>query len=453
MTQATDQTEIGAALTRAARKSVSGSREERSGRFMTPKAFISYSHDSKAHKDWVLKLATDLRALGVDVTLDQWDLVLGQDVSLFMQKGISEADRVILVCSSNYVARSEDGSGGVGYERLIVTTEVVQSIDTIKFIPILRGSDPTKRTPSFLGPRLYIDFEDEAHYDAKLIELAREIHGAPLVAKPPLGTNPFSGKPIESPPKQRHGAVNHSTTHDLLSQEWFEKEATQAQAGIKKTGFTGSMELRVAMRDEMSKSQIELLNAVRQSEIRTFGWPIGILLENREEYRPRPYADGVKAEVAIGPPEGRASYDYWALRANGDFFLLQSLFEDSRDQSSIFFDTRIVRVTECLMFVENLYKKLGAASATQIELSVSHQGTLGRKLKSASINRYVSLERSTKEDSSSYKIVTTLGKMHETRVDDVRKLLEPLFILFDFMEFNSEVYEDIVRRFEKGEVR
>ena len=42
-----------------------------------PKVFVSYSHDSQDHKDWVLKLATRLVANGVDVILDQWDLSLG----------------------------------------------------------------------------------------------------------------------------------------------------------------------------------------------------------------------------------------------------------------------------------------------------------------------------------------------------------------------------------------
>ena len=54
----------------------------------TPQIFISYSHDSLDHKAWVLKLATDLRSNGVDASLDQWDLVPGQDVAVFMQKGI-----------------------------------------------------------------------------------------------------------------------------------------------------------------------------------------------------------------------------------------------------------------------------------------------------------------------------------------------------------------------------
>src|ERR1051326_4248455 len=106
-----DTSKIQAALERAAHKSVQGGREERSGRFMAPKAFISYSHDSPEHEQWVLRLASDLRSMGVDVVLDQWDLVPGQDVSMFMQRGIAEADRVVLVCSSRYVSKSDAGIG------------------------------------------------------------------------------------------------------------------------------------------------------------------------------------------------------------------------------------------------------------------------------------------------------------------------------------------------------
>jgi TIR domain len=158
-----------------------------------PKVFISYSHDSSWHKAWVLKLAGDLRAKGVDVVLDRWDLVPGQDVSLFMQRGISQADRVIMVCSSVYVEKAEGGVGGVGFERLIVTAEVIRSIDTIKFIPILRESGGSGKIPSFLGPRLYINFDLDEDYEDRLDELTRVMHGAPATIKPPLGPNPFSG--------------------------------------------------------------------------------------------------------------------------------------------------------------------------------------------------------------------------------------------------------------------
>ena len=48
------------------------------------KVFISYSWDSEEHKNWVLKLATDLRSHGVDVIFDQWDARLGKDLPFFL---------------------------------------------------------------------------------------------------------------------------------------------------------------------------------------------------------------------------------------------------------------------------------------------------------------------------------------------------------------------------------
>jgi hypothetical protein len=305
-----------------------------------------------------------------------------------------------------------------------------------------------------LGPRLYIDFENDADYDAKLVELAREIHGAPAISKPTLGPNPFSGKPVSAPalvgtPKIA-GALR---PENKLSDDWFNVEQSAAQSGIEKLHLEGQMELCVGILDSLAKSQIELLNAVRHSEIKTFGWPIGITLENREEFRPRPYRDGIRAEVSIDDGSiGRKSYDYWSLRSNGDFFLLQSLFEDGRAAKEIFFDTRIVRVTESLMFAERLYTKLGAPLESKLAIRVSHKGLRDRTLTSASHNRSVS-PRKSNENYSSSELVAVLGNMHETRVEDVRRILEPMFVLFDYMQFNVEVYEDIVRSFEAGRVR
>jgi len=413
-----------------------------------PKLFISYSHDSTSHKAWVLKLASDLRMKGIDVVLDQWDLAPGQDMSLFMQKAIADADRVLLVCSEKYVEKADTGSGGVGYERMIVTVEVVRAIDTIKFIPVIYGNASSKVTPTFLGPRLYIDFRDDLQYEAKLEDLSREIHGMPAAARPPLGPNPFS-----SAPSTKSGNVVRSREADLLDDEWFSKASTKAQQGIAKAHLAGFMEVRFGLLQPLEKSQIELLNGVKQSEIRTFGWPIGITLETRDEYRPRPYADGIKAEVSISDgPNGRQSFDYWALRSTGDFFLLQSLFEDSRREREIFFDTRMVRVTESLMFADRLYTKLGAPPDARLVIRVTHGGLDNRTLTSASPNRSVSSRISTDSRSSS-QFVAVLGNMQKLRVEDVKRVLEPMFMLFDFMQFTDAVYEDIVRSFEAGKIR
>ena len=419
-----------------------------------PSVFISYSHDSENHRAWVLRLATVLRERGVDATLDQWDLVPGQDVAEFMHKGIVNADRVLLVCSEAYVKKAEDGTGGVGYERLIVTGEVVQSIDTRKFIPLVRENHNAPRIPRFLGPRLYLDFNNDAAYDAKLEELLRELLGAPANTKPPLGTNPFSGemsKPIEPPRIVGPTGITRAGGQ-LLSEPWFENERVIADKGLDEIGLTGCMELRFGLHDQLMKSQLELLNAVRKSEIHTFGWPIGVILENRDEHKPRPYGDGIRAEVSIAKESfsGRQSYDYWAARRNGDFYLLQSLFEDMRDENLIFFNTRIVRVTEALMFASNLYKNLGAPPDTALSVRVSHRGLAGRTLTSVGRNRLMSPKVS-HEATTDSEIVIVLGTMQETLVDDVRRIVEPMFVLFEFQEFGEEIYTDIVRRFEKGE--
>jgi len=119
-----------------------------------PLVFISYSHDSGRHKAWVVQLATDLRAKGVDAILDPWDLSPGQDVAAFMQSGVSKSERVLMVCSEAYVKKADGGLGGVGYERLVVTGELVANIDTKKFLPIIRDNPSAQKTPVFLGPRL-----------------------------------------------------------------------------------------------------------------------------------------------------------------------------------------------------------------------------------------------------------------------------------------------------------
>lgn len=68
--------------------------------------FISYSHDNEQHKEWVAKLASDLRSHGVDVILDRWDLRIGDDLPFFMENGLSKSNLVLVICSSLYVEKA-----------------------------------------------------------------------------------------------------------------------------------------------------------------------------------------------------------------------------------------------------------------------------------------------------------------------------------------------------------
>jgi hypothetical protein len=127
---------------------------------------------------------------GVDAVIDQWDLSPGEDIPTFMEQGLKAADRVVTICSERYVKRANIGQGGVGYEKMIVTAELIENLGTKKFVPIVRNAG-TPPVPTFLGYRLYIDFEDDAKYPTSLETLIRELLDVPDPGKPPVGSNPF----------------------------------------------------------------------------------------------------------------------------------------------------------------------------------------------------------------------------------------------------------------------
>jgi hypothetical protein len=156
-----------------------------------PKVFVSYSHDSEVHNDWVLRLATRLVANGVDVVLDQWDLNLGGDLPRFMESGLTEADRVLSICTSEYTTKANAGIGGVGYEKMILTAQMMKDVTTNRIIPLIRLNDLVQPVPTFLGSRVFIDFRDDLAYEAEYGELLREIHGQRIKPRPALGRNPF----------------------------------------------------------------------------------------------------------------------------------------------------------------------------------------------------------------------------------------------------------------------
>jgi hypothetical protein len=103
-----------------------------------PRAFLSYSWDDDAHKEWVRDFATRLRAEGVDVTLDRWHAAPGDQIPAFMERAVRENDFVIAVCTPRFKERSDGRSGGVGYEGDIMAAFALTGAAEKKFIPVLR---------------------------------------------------------------------------------------------------------------------------------------------------------------------------------------------------------------------------------------------------------------------------------------------------------------------------
>jgi len=149
-----------------------------------PKVFVSYPHDSSLHKKWVKDLAIYLRNNGVNIILDQWDLSLGSDLASFMDQGLGTSDRVLLILTDNYINKSNKGTGGVGYEKMITSLEILNDQTTSKFIPVVRDVCGESKLPIFLGARLYIDLSKEDNQTEQRLELLKEIHKAQEL-KPP----------------------------------------------------------------------------------------------------------------------------------------------------------------------------------------------------------------------------------------------------------------------------
>lgn len=160
-----------------------------------PLVFISYSHDSREHKIWVLEFAQKLVSHGVDVKFDQWDLGFGDDVVKFMERWVKEAERVLMICTETYVQKANDGKGGAGYEAMIVTGELVNDLGTKKFVPVVRQKTGSFERPTSVSTRKAVNFSEDADFNTEFEGLVRELHAMPPASKPAFGHAPVTTAP------------------------------------------------------------------------------------------------------------------------------------------------------------------------------------------------------------------------------------------------------------------
>ena len=252
---------------------------------------------------------------------------------------------------------------------------------------------------------------------------------------------------------QRRLAIITPKTEKVLSpwnEEWITEQRTPAYDGLKKSGFSAGMEIRFSLSPPKPELNHQQLNeAARNSTISTFGWPIGVYLGNRPEYCPRPRADGL---IAIVPIEDNTSYDYWALKRNGDFYSLSSLFEDRRKPDYIFADTRVLRAAEGLLYCERLYSNLGIDPSTRVHFALRFTGLKNRVLGVASSRRFAPEEHRCIEDLTEPEITGSLQEIEVNMTKYVKQLLSPLFVLFEFYQISDSVYDDIVDKFLRGQI-
>lgn len=185
----------------------------------SPSAFVSYSWDDDDHKKWVRDLSAQLRGDGVEVILDQWHTVPGDQLPGFMETAVRENEYVLIVCTPRYKERSDKRVGGVGYEGDVITGEVMTTRNQRKFIPILRRGRWHEAAPSWLAGKYYLDLSgspySEENYQDLLTTMLGTRPGPPPVSQPEAGRSaeaPWqhigrSPTPIEEAPIRITGIV------------------------------------------------------------------------------------------------------------------------------------------------------------------------------------------------------------------------------------------------------
>ena len=157
------------------------------------KVFISYSHDSDAHRERVRKLSDRLRTEGIDCDIDQYDPTPNEGWPLWMLKHMQDANYVLLICTETYQKRveqrEEPGKGlGVRWEGMLLLNQLYrnQSLNT-KFIPVIfRPEDEAFIPDPVFGFSRY-NLSHPREYD----NLYRHIRGELGADKPPLGAPHF----------------------------------------------------------------------------------------------------------------------------------------------------------------------------------------------------------------------------------------------------------------------
>jgi len=193
--------------------------------------------------------------------------------------------------------------------------------------------------------------------------------------------------------------------------------------------------------------QDELRRAMEQTQVHSFGWPIGLVM-TRPEYAPKPHQDGIRATILTTGLTDPPSFDHWALRTDRVFYLLKTLFEDARSEGKIFVDTRIVRTAETLLRISRLYRALHVGPEAKVVIRIQYIGLRGRILSAADPMRIMGFDRVCVENETEAWIKGRLKDIEPKLVDLVHAAVSELCILFDYFPLSKEqVVQPLVEKF------
>lgn len=72
-----------------------------------PKVFISYSWEDVVRKEWVKALTDRSLSDGIEATVGQYDLTLGDRLLHFMKQSIYNSNNVLIICTPIYKSKPD----------------------------------------------------------------------------------------------------------------------------------------------------------------------------------------------------------------------------------------------------------------------------------------------------------------------------------------------------------
>lgn len=106
-----------------------------------------------------------------------------------MEESITSSDFVIIICTPEYADKANTRKDGVGYEAMIITSEIAKNILKNKFIPILRAGNWNTSLPRWLEDKRGADLRETPYSKEEYQDLLRTLHQHQTA--PPIGTPPL----------------------------------------------------------------------------------------------------------------------------------------------------------------------------------------------------------------------------------------------------------------------
>lgn len=163
---------------------------------MSIKVFISYAWEDEDHRAWVRQLADRLLQNGIEATLDQYDLALGDRLPQFMEQSVSGSDYVLVICTPTYKQKANQRSGGVGYEGHIISEELLLKGNERKFIPVIRKGTHESALSTYLAGKLAVDLSSPEKEEQNFENVLATLYGT---KKKPRVIKRLSEESIQKP--------------------------------------------------------------------------------------------------------------------------------------------------------------------------------------------------------------------------------------------------------------